>query len=288
MYSVIGVVRGYWSEQRDDCLMKWFKFQGATSAPCDVVSHTADSAFFGKSTFSVGALVFALASSAFSSGAAASEEYDPFEKTNRKIFAFNDYLDRNFFVPMARTYQTVTPASVDDGITNFYQNALDPLTSVNDVAQLKFTRALTAMGRFVVNSTVGFFGVFDVATKIGLPKHREDFGQTLGYWGVGNGPYLMLPIFGPRTLRHTAGHVGDFYTGISYTYFGENIGEDSLMFGLKALDLRADLLAGEGFITGDRYLFIRSAYLQNREYLTNDGVQEDEFDDEFGIFDDEF
>ena len=140
----------------------------------------------------------------------AEEEYDPFEETNRKIFAFNDYLDRNFFVPVARGYNAVTPVVVDTGITNMYQNALDPLTSANDVAQLKFSRAATAVGRFLVNSTVGFFGFFDVATHIGLPKHREDFGQTLGYWGVGNGPYLVLPFFGPRTLRHSVGHVGDY------------------------------------------------------------------------------
>ncbi|MEC7547892.1 MAG: VacJ family lipoprotein [Pseudomonadota bacterium] len=218
----------------------------------------------------------------------AEEEYDPFEKTNRKIFAFNDYLDRNFFVPVAKGYNAVTPVVIDTGITNMYQTALDPLTSVNSVAQLKFKRAATAVGRFVVNSTVGFFGFFDVATHIGLPKHREDFGQTLGYWGVGNGPYLVLPFFGPRTLRHSVGHVGDYYTGLSYTYFGDNVGEDAMMLGLKALDLRSDLVDSEQFITGDRYLFIRSAYLQNREYLANDGEVQDEFDDEFGIFEDEF
>lgn len=217
----------------------------------------------------------------------AAEEYDPFEKTNRKIFAFNDYLDRNLLAPVARGYNAITPRAVNKGISHAYANALEPLTTVNDVAQLKFTRGLTAISRFVINSTVGFFGVFDVASEIGLPAHKEDFSQTLGYWGVGNGPYLVLPLFGPRTLRHTVGHFGDYYTGLSYTYFGENIGEDSLMFGLKGLDLRAGLLGSEEFITGDRYLFIRSAYLQNQEYQLNDGQVEDEFEDEFGIFDDE-
>ncbi|MEK9710962.1 MAG: VacJ family lipoprotein [Thalassolituus sp.] len=232
-------------------------------------------------------LVSSIAASAIQPANSA-EEYDPFEKRNRKIFDFNDYLDRTFFVPVAKGYNYVTPVVVDRGITNMYDNALDPLTTVNDVAQLKFKRALTATGRFIVNSTVGFFGFFDVATHIGLPKHREDFGQTLGYWGVGNGPYLMLPFFGPRTLRHTVGHGGDYMTGLSYTYFGENLGEDAMLFGLKALDLRSDLIDSEKFITGDRYLFIRSAYLQHREYEVNDGKTEDEFDDEFGIFDEEF
>tara|TARA_B110000211_G_scaffold70955_3_gene82181 strand:+ start:1866 stop:2594 length:729 start_codon:yes stop_codon:yes gene_type:complete len=215
----------------------------------------------------------------------AAEDYDPFEKTNRKIFAFNDYLDRNLLVPVAKGYNAITPRVVNNGISNAYSNALEPLTTVNDVAQLKFGRGVTAVSRFVVNSTVGFFGVFDVASKIGLPAHKEDFGQTLGYWGVGNGPYLVLPLFGPRTLRHTVGHVGDYYTGMSYTYSGDNLGEDALMFGLKGLDLRASLLGSEEFITGDRYLFIRSAYLQNQEYQVNDGVDENEFEDEFGLFD---
>lgn len=222
---------------------------------------------------------------AFTAPVNAAEDYDPFEKTNRKIFAFNDYLDRNLLVPVAKGYNAITPRVVNNGISNAYSNALEPLTTVNDVAQLKFGRGVTAVSRFIVNSTVGFFGVFDVASKIGLPAHKEDFGQTLGYWGVGNGPYLVLPLFGPRTLRHTAGHVGDYYTGMSYTYFGDNLGEDALMFGLKGLDLRASLLGSEEFITGDRYLFIRSAYLQNQEYQVNDGVDENEFEDEFGLFD---
>lgn len=216
------------------------------------------------------------------------EEYDPFEDTNRKIFAFNDYMDRNVFLPVAKGYDAITPVVIDTGITNLYQTALDPLTSVNSLAQFKLKRAATALGRFVVNSTVGFFGFFDVATHIGLPKQREDFGQTLGYWGVRNGPYLVIPFFGPRTLRHSVGHVGDYYTGLSYTYFGENLGEDTLMLWLKAFDLRSDLAGSEQLITGDRYLFIRSAYLQSREYLVNDGEAIDEFDDEFGLFDDDF
>ena len=234
---------------------------------------------------SVPSIIATTAVMAFATPVNAAEDYDPFEKTNRKIFEFNDYLDRNLLVPVAKGYNAITPRVVNNGISNAYSNALEPLTTVNDVAQLKFGRGVTAVSRFIVNSTVGFFGVFDVASKIGLPAHKEDFGQTLGYWGVGNGPYLVLPLFGPRTLRHTAGHVGDYYTGMSYTYFGDNLGEDALMFGLKGLDLRASLLGSEEFITGDRYLFIRSAYLQNQEYQVNDGVDENEFDDEFGLFD---
>ncbi|WP_300425419.1 VacJ family lipoprotein [Thalassolituus sp.] len=220
-------------------------------------------------------------------GAHAAEEYDPWEKTNRKIFAFNEFMDRNLLVPVAKTYDAVTPDAVDAGITNVFQNAMEPLTTVNGVAQFKFSQALSDTARFIVNSTVGFFGVFDVATHIGLEKHHEDFGQTLGYWGVGTGPYLMVPFFGPRTVRHAVGQGGDYFTHLSYTYFGDNLGEDAAMFGLKAVDFRSDLMASEEFITGDRYLFIRSAYLQRREYLTNDGKVENEFEDEFGIFEDE-
>ncbi|MBU2040230.1 MAG: VacJ family lipoprotein, partial [Gammaproteobacteria bacterium] len=141
--------------------------------------------------------------------------------------------------------------------------------------------------RFLINSTVGFFGVFDVATHIGLPKHDEDFGQTLGYWGVGSGPYLMLPFLGPSTLRDGTGLLIDYQSDLGYTGIGNNYAQEIGLYTVRGVDLRADLIASEGLISGDRYTFIRSFYLQRREYLINDGVVQDEFEDDFDDFDDE-
>ena len=222
-------------------------------------------------------------------GSAVAEEYDPWEGFNRKVFAFNDYMDRNLLKPVAQGYEFITPDPVDRAITNTFANVNDTLVVLNDVAQFKFTQALSDTARFIINTTVGFFGVFDVATHIGLPKHNEDFGQTLGYWGVGPGPYLMLPFLGPSTLRDLGGDLVDYSTGMSYPYFTETTTEDVSLTALKIIDLRSDLLASENLISGDRYLFIRSAFLQNREYLVTDGASQDDFGDDFydDVFQDE-
>jgi len=212
---------------------------------------------------------------------ASEEEYDPWEGFNRKVFAFNDFMDRNLLKPVAQGYEFITPDPVDRAITNTFSNVNDTLVVLNDAAQFKFTQALSDTARFVINTTVGFFGVFDVATHIGLPKHDEDFGQTLGYWGVGSGPYLMLPFLGPSTLRDFGGSLVDYSTGMSYPYFTETTSEDVSLAALQIVDLRSDLLASENLISGDRYLFIRSAYLQNREYLVTDGASQEDFSDDF-------
>ena len=218
--------------------------------------------------------------------AQAEENPDPWEGFNRKMFAFNEYLDRNLLKPVAQGYEFITPDPVDRAVTNTFSNAGDTLVIVNDLAQFKFTQALSDTARFLINTTVGFFGVFDVATHIGLPKHNEDFGQTLGYWGVGTGPYIVLPFLGPSTVRDGLAKSGDYFIGLSYGYFTDDYAEDVALFSLEMIDKRSDLISSEGFITGDRYTFIRSAYLQNREFLVNDGQVEDEFDDGFG--DDDF
>ena len=218
--------------------------------------------------------------------AQAEENSDPWEGFNRKMFAFNEYLDRNLLKPVAQGYEFITPDPVDRAVTNTFSNAGDTLVIVNDLAQFKFTQALSDTARFLINTTVGFFGVFDVATHIGLPKHNEDFGQTLGYWGVGTGPYIVLPFLGPSTVRDGLAKSGDYFIGLSYGYFTDDYAEDVALFSLEMIDKRSDLISSEGFITGDRYTFIRSAYLQNREFLVNDGQVEDEFDDGFG--DDDF
>ena len=204
---------------------------------------------------------------------------DPWEGFNRSMFAFNERLDRYVAKPVAQGYQAVTPEPVDRSVTHFFSNLGDIVVIVNDLGQLKFSQALSDTTRFLVNTTVGFFGVFDVASHIGLPKHNEDFGQTLGYWGVGSGPYLVLPFLGPSNLRDTGGRVMEYSSGLSYSELGTTA-QGWTATGLYYVDVRADLLASESLITGDRYTFLRSFYIQRREFLINDGVSADEFGDE--------
>ncbi|APR67250.1 MAG: VacJ family lipoprotein [Thalassolituus sp.] len=241
-----------------------------------------------KSALSALPSLFALAICSVTAQVVALEENnDPWEGFNRKVFAFNDGLDRYVLRPVAVSYNYITPEFVDNSVTSMYSNAGEVLVVANDVAQFKLTQALSDTARFIINSTVGFFGVFDVASSIGLERHDEDFGQTLGYWGVGSGPYIVLPFLGPRTVRDVAGNAVDYSSNLSYAYFGNNYAQDAALLGLKIVDLRSDLIASEGLISGDKYIFFRSAYLQRREYLINDGVSEDAFDDEFDVFGDE-
>ena len=212
---------------------------------------------------------------------------DPWEGFNRKVASFNDGVDTYFFRPIAQGYRAVTPQPVDDAVSNFFGNLGEIFVIVNDLLQFKFKQAASDTGRFVVNSTIGFFGFFDVASKIGLEKHSEDFGQTLGYWGVGPGPYLVLPFLGPSNVRDAFGLVPrytldelDLITEI------DDIPTRNSVTGLSLIDLRADLIPSEGLIQGDRYTFFRNFYQQRREYLVRDGeVQEDAFTDD--DFDDE-
>ncbi|WP_221794986.1 MlaA family lipoprotein [Oceanobacter mangrovi] len=211
---------------------------------------------------------------------------DPWEGFNRRMFAFNEVMDKYVLKPAAKGYQYITPQDVDDSVSNFFSNLGDVLVVVNDIGQLKFGQAASDTGRFLINSTVGFFGVFDVATHIGLRKHEEDFGQTLGYWGVGTGPYLVLPFLGPSTLRDGAGTTLEWYSGLSGTAVADNTAREWGMVGIWGVDKRADLLSAESMITGDKYTFLRSLYLQRREYLVNDGKVEASFDDDWDSFDD--
>lgn len=233
-------------------------------------------------------LILFIILSFFSFSASAEEEnpQDPWQGFNRSIFTFNETLDEYVARPIAVGYRFITPQPVDDGISNFFANLGDVLVVVNDVLQLKFVQALSDTARVTVNSTIGLFGFMDVATHIGLAKHEEDFGQTLGYWGVGSGPYLMLPLLGPSTLRDAFGLGVDTVSGLSYSSIVEPQSQQWGLFVLKNLDSRADLIPSEGLITGERYSFIRSFYLQRRQYLINDGVVEDEFEDD--DFEDDF
>ncbi len=215
------------------------------------------------------------------------KEPDPIESINRKILSFNDVADQHLLVPVAKGYQNFTPSIVQQGFGNMLSNVLEVTTVINDLLQGKFSQALSDTGRFVINSTLGIVGIFDVASGIGLEKHEEDFGQTLGYWGMPAGPYVMAPFFGPYTVRSGFGAFGDVQTGgIGHI---EHIPTRNQLWAGSIVDKRAGLFGAEDLISGDRYTFIRDAYVQHREFLALDGfVIEDDFgDEEFEEWDDE-
>jgi len=196
---------------------------------------------------------------------------DPLEPMNRKIYTFNDTLDEWVMKPVARGYQDVTPGVVRKRIGNFFFNLDEPRTMVNDLLQAKPVRFGKDTARFVINTTIGLGGLFDVAAKIGLERHEEDFGQTLGVWGFNEGTYLMLPFWGPSTTRGAVGLAGDWFTSPT-RYL---IDDFRIRAGLQVLDLidtRARLLPTERIIeqSFDPYVFIREGYLQRRRAQTED------------------
>ncbi|WP_394424342.1 VacJ family lipoprotein [Vreelandella stevensii] len=218
---------------------------------------------------------------------------DPWEGFNRRVFAFNDVLDRYALKPVATGYKTVTPQPVQTGVGNFFSNLAEIRTAINSLLQGKPANAGLATSRFLINSTVGIGGLLDYATHMEITAEREDFGQTLAVWGWEDSRYLVLPLLGPRTLRDASGFPLDI-AAHPITYMDDH----QLRAGLTALDivhLRAGLLDQESLIRGDRYRFIRDAYLQRRQFEINDGELGDdpfamddfEFDDsDFG--DDDF
>ncbi len=209
------------------------------------------------------------------------DDRDPWESFNRSIFVFNEVLDRNVARPVARGYNRVTPEPVNDGVTNFFNNLSEPGNILNSLLQGKGEAALISTGRFIFNSTFGLLGLVDVASYMELPEQDEDFGQTFGYWGLDSGPFLMLPVLGPSTVRDSAGMGVDY--AVPDLMDEAESPEVYFLYALYGIDLRASLLRYEDQITGDRYTFIRNAYLQRRQYQVNDGrVEEDPFaqDDE--------
>lgn len=195
---------------------------------------------------------------------------DPFENVNRSIFNFNKGLDKYLVKPAATVYKKITPDVVDNGITNFFMNLDDIGNAVNNILQLKPGEALIDTERALFNSTVGLAGIFDVASIMGMEKHDEDFGQTLAYWGVKSGPYIMLPFFGPSNVRDAAAKLSiDRLTNPSH-YHDESLA----LFALDKLDQRADLFADEEAfkdISDDEYSALRDLWVQRRENLIRDG-----------------
>jgi phospholipid-binding lipoprotein MlaA len=197
---------------------------------------------------------------------------DPLEPLNRSFYTFNDGLDTVLIKPAAEVYQGVIPPLARTGVSNFFSNLNDVTVTVNNLLQGKFSEALSDAGRLLINSTAGLFGLFDVATPAGLEKHDEDFGQTLGWWGVGDGPYLVLPFLGPRTTRDAAGLVVDWNTApVSYV---DPVRDRNQLVGLALISNRAQLLSTSNLLSVaalDEYEFLRDAYLQRRRNLIHDG-----------------
>jgi phospholipid-binding lipoprotein MlaA len=200
------------------------------------------------------------------------EANDPFESYNRTIHRFNDKVDEAVLKPLARGYQIITPKPIDKGITNFFGNLKDVTSAANNLLQLKLSRSASDVGRVVLNSTAGIFGLIDVASQVDLPSYKEDFGQTLGHWGVDTGPYIVMPLFGPSSLRDSMAMIPDWYTQ-PIAYLEDAKIATGLMI-LYSIDARADLLeASQTFNEAalDSYVFTRDAYLQKRQYDVHDG-----------------
>jgi phospholipid-binding lipoprotein MlaA len=212
---------------------------------------------------------------------------DPFERYNRAVFAFNDSLDRAILKPTAEVYAEL-PQPVRTGVGNFFSNLDDLRVAFNNVLQGKFHNAASDTTRVMFNSTFGIFGLIDVASPMGLPKHNEDFGQTLGVWGVPSGPYLQIPFLGPSTVRDGPAIVVDFYTNPrNYTLGDERALRDNFLalLVLDVVQIRAGILGTEDLLAAysdDRYVAVRDLWLQRREFLVRDGevVDDDAWLDE--------
>lgn len=213
---------------------------------------------------------------------------DPWEPVNRAVFGFNEQVDAWILKPVAKGYKTVTPEPVEGGVSNFFANLNEVPNVLNNMLQWKWGRAGNSAGRFLLNSTIGLAGFVDVAAAAGLPRYEDEtFGQTLSSWGAPAGPYLVLPLLGPSTVTDTAGLPLEQLMHPSH-YTGDNVARVQFAVA-ESIDLRARLLKSEDFISGDRYTFIRDAYIQRRAYLVADGEVTDDFGgdiDDFDEFDD--
>jgi phospholipid-binding lipoprotein MlaA len=201
-------------------------------------------------------------------------QIDPFERVNRAVFSFNETADQYVIKPIAEGYQFILPEFVRTGVTNFFSNINDVLIAANNLLQGKPGNAASDIGRFFVNSTIGVLGLFDVATDMGLDKNREDFGQTLGVWGIGDGPYVVLPFFGPSNVRDTVGFVVDVETDFMINTNKLNSDEKIAINSLRIINRRADLLDAGQLLEDaafDKYSFLRDGYLQRRRSQIYDG-----------------
>ena len=210
------------------------------------------------------------------------EVNDPFEELNRKTFEFNEKLDSTILRPTAEVYSKFPP-KVKTGVTNFFNNLEEVDTCVNQLLQGKPKKSANDLTRFLINSTVGLGGFIDVASKMGLERHEEDFGQTLAVWGVGEGPYIMLPGLGPSTLRDTLSKpVSSF---LSVTFHMTETDVNITLKSIDAIETRERLLDVESLLSGDKYVFVKDAYIQSINYEIKDGIDvQDDFIDDMDDF----
>ena len=210
-------------------------------------------------------------------------ESDPWESMNRSIYKINVVFDNATTKPLSKGYKKIIPRPVRKGVTNFFRNLTTPRSVVNNFLQGKPVHGLSELGRFVLNSTLGIGGLIDVATASGMQEYSEDFGQTAAVWGIPDGPYVMLPLLGPQTLRDAVILPVDIIFYPLYQYDNSSV-RDKLYF-IRLIDLRYRLLVADKFLddSQDRYVTTRESYLQNREYEVYDGDPpvDDDFFDEF-------
>jgi phospholipid-binding lipoprotein MlaA len=232
-----------------------------------------------RRTLQLGVAAIAIAALAGCSTMRSPDARDPWEGLNRATFEFNDGLDRAVIRPVAEGYRFVMPTPARDAITNFFSNLKDPWIAINQLLQGKPRLAIDDLGRFVWNSTFGLLGLIDVASDMGLPKHNEDFGQTLAVWGAGSGAYLVLPILGPSSVRDGIGLIPDAYAYLPWQIpkwadFNHRVTWQWSLTGLDLVQVRADLLDASNVLEEaalDRYAFVRDAYFQRRRFLIYDG-----------------
>jgi phospholipid-binding lipoprotein MlaA len=219
------------------------------------------------------ALAGGLAACASIPPGAGSNPSDPWEVYNRHMFDFNDRVDRAVLKPVAQAYEVVLPEPVRNCVNNAFRNLAEPVNAINDLLQAKPSDAMVDLSRFFWNSTAGAGGCFDLAAKAGAPRNNEDFGQTLGRWGLAAGPYFVLPLLGPSSLRDAFGRLFDFLRTDPVWYI-KNIRLRNSLVGTRIVDTRASLLPAEKVLEAaalDKYQFVRDGYLQLRRNLVYDG-----------------
>ena len=204
--------------------------------------------------------------------ASSGQNNDPLEPVNRQVFAFNNFVDAHALRPAAQAYRTITPDVVRTGVRNVFDNAGYPVVFVNQFLQGKVGRGAQDLTRFLVNTTLGLAGLIDVASPLGLEAHNEDFGQTFAVWGIHRGPYLVVPFFGSYSLRSGIGALGNQQLRLQNHI--DHVPTRNSVFVLWAIEQRERQLGSSGLLQGDRYLFLRDAYLQRREDLASDGESE--------------
>lgn len=220
----------------------------------------------------IGRLTLAAAAGLLGGCATSGNPKDPIEGFNRAMFGFNEGLDKVIIKPVASGYEAVLPSPIRTGVANFFSNIADLMIGVNNLLQGKPAEAASDAGRVLVNTTVGFLGLIDVASSLGLEKHEEDFGQTFGRWGVGDGAYVVLPFFGPRTARDTVGLIFDVATDpVAHV---DHVPTRNVLLFTRVISDRAELLKADKVIEEaalDKYSYVRDAYLQRRRSLIHDG-----------------